>query len=596
MEEKRIVKPWQAGLMLLVGIAVIIVGLLVMKLNNRIVLALDGVIMCLMAWCFGIPYAELQQGIKETVSSMIVAILILLAVGVLVGTWMASGTVPVMIYYGMKVLTPGLFLPVVCILCTLMSTMAGTSWGTLATVGVACMGVAQGLGVPLPAAAGAVCTGAFFGDKVSPLSDSPVITATVCEVPLMEGIRHALISTGPAYLTSLVFYFVYGLRYSGGSVGGEVYEDILSTVSAEFWLSPVLLLPVLVVVVLILMKKPTIPTFIAGIAAGAVMAMLCQGVSLHDILTVMYSGFSADTGSDVVNSMLNRGGFTSMLSTIGLLIAAGIFGAPLRTAGVVDVLLAFVERIAKTSRSMSLGVLILHAVFFTITGAYYVSYPVVGGMVKDLYPEYHLDRKNLMRTMLDTGTGLAPHGVVVDHGFLHRHDAWRFQSGIRAVCADAVAVDRIFCHLRRDRHRHGQGEGGLRYGTDFTALVRYDLHPFGQRTRGTESTARGACAIWRAAIPARSLCRRSAASSLTATSFRARRTRSALRRSWRRRSSSAFPARSTCASSRENRPTCSRSRWRRIIRLSKFCRRSFTPSRARTFRAHTTPRSAIRIF
>lgn len=324
MEEKRIVKPWQAGLMLLVGIAVIIVGLLVMKLNNRIVLALDGVIMCLMAWCFGIPYAELQQGIKETVSSMIVAILILLAVGVLVGTWMASGTVPVMIYYGMKVLTPGLFLPVVCILCTLMSTMAGTSWGTLATVGVACMGVAQGLGVPLPAAAGAVCTGAFFGDKVSPLSDSPVITATVCEVPLMDGIRHALISTGPAYLISLVFYFVYGLRYSGGSVGGEVYEDILSTVSAEFWLSPVLLLPVLVVVVLILMKKPTIPTFIAGIAAGAVMAMLCQGVSLHDILTVMYSGFSADTGSDVVNSMLNRGGFTSMLSTIGLLIAAGL--------------------------------------------------------------------------------------------------------------------------------------------------------------------------------------------------------------------------------------------------------------------------------
>ncbi len=339
MEEKRIVKPWQAGLMLLVG------------------------------------------------------------------TWMASGTVPVMIYYGMKVLTPGLFLPVVCILCTLMSTMAGTSWGTLATVGVACMGVAQGLGVPLPAAAGAVCTGAFFGDKVSPLSDSPVITATVCEVPLMDSIRHALISTGPAYLISLVFYFVYGLRYSGGSVGGE---DILSTVSAEFWLSPVLLLPVLVVVVLILMKKPTIPTFIVGIAAGTVMAMLCQGINLHDILTVMYSGFSADTGSDVVNSMLNRGGFTSMLSTIGLLIAAGIFGAPLRTAGVVDVLLAFVERIAKTSRSMSLGVLILHAVFFTITGAYYVSYPVVGGMVKDLYPEYHLDRKNLMRTMLDTGTGLAP--------------------------------------------------------------------------------------------------------------------------------------------------------------------------------------------
>ena len=393
--------------MLLVGIAVIIAGLLVMKLNNRIVLALDGVIMCLMAWCFGIPYAELQQGIKDTVSSMIVAILILLSVGVLVGVWMASGTVPVMIYYGMKVLTPGLFLPVVCILCTLMSTMAGTSWGTLATVGVACMGVAQGLGVPLPAAAGAVCTGAFFGDKVSPLSDSPVITATVCDVPLLEGIRHALLSTGPAYLISLVFFFIYGLRYAGGTVGGEVYEDILSTVSGSFWLSPVLLIPVVVVVALILLKKPTIPTFVAGIA-GALLAMVCQGMGLKDILTVMYSGYSVDSGSEVVNSMLNRGGFTSMLSTIGLLIAVGIFGAPLRTAGVVDVLLVFVRKIAKTSRSMSLGVLLLHAVFFSITGAYYVSYPVVGGMVKDLYPEYHLDRKNLKRTLLDTGTGLAP--------------------------------------------------------------------------------------------------------------------------------------------------------------------------------------------
>ena len=408
MNEKRIVKPWQAGLMLLVGIAVIIAGLLVMKLNNRIVLALDGVIMCLMAWCFGIPYAELQQGIKDTVSSMIVAILILLSVGVLVGVWMASGTVPVMIYYGMKVLTPGLFLPVVCILCTLMSTMAGTSWGTLATVGVACMGVAQGLGVPLPAAAGAVCTGAFFGDKVSPLSDSPVITATVCDVPLLEGIRHALLSTGPAYLISLVFFFIYGLRYAGGTVGGEVYEDILSTVSGSFWLSPVLLIPVVVVVALILLKKPTIPTFVAGIAAGALLAMVCQGMGLKDILTVMYSGYSVDSGSEVVNSMLNRGGFTSMLSTIGLLIAVGIFGAPLRTAGVVDVLLVFVRKIAKTSRSMALGVLLLHAVIFSITGAYYVSYPVVGGMVKDLYPEYHLDRKNLKRTLLDTGTGLAP--------------------------------------------------------------------------------------------------------------------------------------------------------------------------------------------
>ena len=144
------------------------------------------------------------------------------------------------------------------------------------------------------------------------------------------------------------------------------------------------------------------------IAAGTVLAMICQHASLTQVLTVMYSGYAGDSGSDVVNSMLNRGGFTSMLSTIGLLMAAGIFGAPLRTAGVVDVLLDYVKKIAKNSRTMATGVLILHAVFFSITGAYYVSYPVVGSMVKDLFPEYELDKKNLMRIMLDTGTGLAP--------------------------------------------------------------------------------------------------------------------------------------------------------------------------------------------
>ncbi len=406
--ERKIVKPWQALAMLAVGIAIIIVGLMVMKLNNRIVLAADGVVMCVMAWCFGISYGELQNGIRDTITSMIVAILILLSVGVLVGTWMLSGTVPVMIYYGMKILTPGLFLPIVCVLCTLMSVMAGTSWGTLATVGIACMGVAQGLGVPLPAAAGAVCVGAFFGDKVSPLSDSPVITATVSEVPLMEGIKHALISTGPAYLISLVFFLIYGLRFGDGTVGGEVYDDILTTVSSTFSLNPALLLPVLVVIVLIVMKKPTLPTFVAGIAAGGVLAMVFQGATLTEVMSVMYDGYAGQSGSEVVDSMLNRGGFTSMLSTIGLLMAAGIFGAPLRTAGVVDVLLEFVKKIAKTSRSMALGVLILHTLFFTITGAYYVSYPVVGGMVKDLFPEYGLEKKNLMRIMLDTGTGFAP--------------------------------------------------------------------------------------------------------------------------------------------------------------------------------------------
>lgn len=394
--------------MLVVGVLIIVYGLMGLSVNVRIVLAVDGVVMCLMAVLFGVPYSKLQTGIKDIIASMLIAMLILLAVGVLIGSWMAAGTIPVMVYYGMQVITPALFLPVACILCTLMSTFAGTSWGTLATVGVACMGVASGLGVPMEAAAGAVCVGAFFGDKISPLSDSTVITATVTDTPLMSGIWHALLTTGPAYLISLVFFFIYGSSFQSGVAESAVYDEILTTLAHTFNLSVITLLPLVVVVGLIVWKKPTLPTFVAGIAVAAVLAMILQGMDLKTVLTSLYSGYSGHSGSAFVDKMLNRGGFTSMLSTIGLLMAAGIFGAPLRTAGVADVLLDFVKRLATSPRVMSFSIMCLHALFFLITGAYYVSYPVIGAMTKDMFSEYGLDRKNLMRMMLDTGTGLAP--------------------------------------------------------------------------------------------------------------------------------------------------------------------------------------------
>lgn len=408
--EKKTVTTGQGLLMLAVGIAIIIVGILVLKANNAIVLALDGVVMCVMAVIFGTKYNDLQTGIKEVITSMLVAILILFSVGVLVATWMASGTVPMIIYYGMKIISPSLFLPITCLLCTFMSSCCGTSWGTLATVGIACIGIAQGLGVPLGVAAGAICVGAFFGDKISPLSDSPVITSAVSDVRMIDGIKHTLFrTTGPAWIISMVFFIIYGLQFGdGGTVGGEVYDAIMTTIEADFNLNILMLVPVVLVIVLIVMQKPTIPTFMAGIFTAVILAMVFNGFSLSEILSTMADGYTRASGSDVVDEILHRGGFASMDSTVRLLMAAAMFGAPLRVAGVMDILLDLVKKFAKTSRSMAFGVMILHSVLFCITGAYYVTYPVVGGMVKDLYPGYGLSRKNLMRTLLDTGTGLAP--------------------------------------------------------------------------------------------------------------------------------------------------------------------------------------------
>ncbi len=395
--------------MVVVAIAIIMLGILVVKCNNAITLLTDGVVMCALAVLFGVKYDDIQADIKATISSMIIAILILISVGIMVGTWMISGTVPFMIYYGMKILEPGLFLPIVCILCTVMSSMAGTSWGTVATVGVACMGVAAGLNVPPACTAGAVVVGAIFGDKLSPLSDSTVLTSSISDVPLLTGCKHAMLSTGSAYLVSLAFFVVYGMRFGGdGVVGGENYDLILNTVSGTFNLNPLLLLPPLAVMALIMLKKPTLPTFAAGILVAGVLAIILQGATVSDVARAMYSGYTATSDVPIVDSMLRRGGMSSMLGTVGLLVAAGVFGTPLRTAGIIDILLGVVRNFAKNSRVMVTMVLFLHGGFFCITGAYYVSYPVIGSMVKDMFPAYGLDTKNLMRIMLDTGTGLAP--------------------------------------------------------------------------------------------------------------------------------------------------------------------------------------------
>ena len=199
------------------------------------------------------------------------------------------------------------------------------------------------------------------------------------------------------------------MEFSGGSAAERAtYVEILRTIEKSLNLHPITLLPVFVVIGLIAWKKPTIPTFVAGIAVAAFLGMFLQDVSLKNMMNYMYSGFSIHTDSAFVDKMLNRGGFTSMLSTIGLLMTAAIFGAPLRTAGVADVLLDYVRKFARNSRVMAFCVMCLHTLFFMITGAYYVSYPVVGSMTKDMFPKYGLQRKNLMRMMLDTGTGLAP--------------------------------------------------------------------------------------------------------------------------------------------------------------------------------------------
>ncbi|MEA4987664.1 MAG: Na+/H+ antiporter NhaC family protein [Anaerovorax sp.] len=407
-EEKKRVIPMQALILVLVAVSIIIFGIKVVAAPTAIILLFDGVVIITLSALFGIKYSDMQADIVKCISSMMIPILIVLSVGMLVGAWMLSGTVPIMIYYGMKIISPSIFLAAACIVCTLMSVMAGTSWGTISTVGVAFMGISAGLNIPLEYTAGAIVVGAIFGDKLSPLSDSTVLAAAVSDIEIFDGVKHTLKSTGPAYLISLIIFIILGMRFKEGFVGGEDYDLIISTLNTNFNLNPILLLPPILVFGLILMKKPTLPVFTVGILAGSILALIFQGVSVTDVALALNKGYTNSCGIEVVDKMLQRGGLSSMLSTVALLIASGVFGAPLRTAGVIDIMMDKITDVAKSPKSMATGILGLHGIFFVITGSYYVTYSVIGPMVKDLFTRYGLSRKNLARILLDTGTGLAP--------------------------------------------------------------------------------------------------------------------------------------------------------------------------------------------
>lgn len=400
-------KPWQSALILLTAAGVIPIGVFCLHADTAVLLLADSALCCVLLVLFGGSYRRVEEEIARSVGNMAVPVVRLLAVGLMIGVWMACGTVPYLIYCGMRFLSPGLFLPAVCLLCTAVSTLAGTSWGTVATVGVACMSIAGGLGLPANLAAGAVVTGALFGDKVSPLSDSTALTASLSGTPLMEGIRHALRSTGPAYLVSLVFFLISGLRFRAGTVGGEGYTLILSTLRARFYLHPILLLPPALLFLLILLKKPTIPAFAAGIASGCVLAVLLQGVSPSALASYMAAGFKTELEQPVLAQMLHRGGVSSMLPTVGLLLSACVFGAPIRASGAMELLLGAIRRRARSAGALANGVLLLHGLFFTVTGSYYVSAPVVASMTAELFPACGLSPKNLMRILQDTGAGLS---------------------------------------------------------------------------------------------------------------------------------------------------------------------------------------------
>ena len=390
---------------------------------NQVALSLAAAVAALIAIYNGERWSNILEAIVQGISTAMGAILILFAIGALIGTWSMSGTVPAMIYYGVQLLSPAVFYPTACLICALVSVSVGSSWTTAGTIGIGLMGVAQGLGLSPEITAGAVISGAYFGDKMSPLSDTTNLAPAVAGVELFTHIRHMTYTTGPSFLIALAGFSAISLLGSGPD-GELAVGDLTEVLAANFNLGLLTLLPLLVVLGLALARFHALPVILFGALLGAVFAVLLQpelvaayggaqdiGRGLAMIKGAwmsLFDGYVAQTGNEVIDSLLSRGGMSSVLTTVWLVISALTLGAVLEHARMLERIIQGVIRAARSTGSLITAVIATSIGTNIVTGDQYIAIVLPGRMFRAEFRRRRLKARNLSRTIEDAGTLTSP--------------------------------------------------------------------------------------------------------------------------------------------------------------------------------------------
>lgn len=356
----------------------------------------------------GYKWDDIQDGIIDGIKMSMQAILILMIVGMLIGVWILAGVVPTMIYYGLKILSPGIFLVATCLICCIVSLATGSSWTTAGTVGVALMGVGMGLGMPLPMVAGAIISGAYFGDKMSPLSDTTNLAPAMAGSDLFDHVKHMIYTTGPSLIIALILYGILGARYAGKELDVAQINQLLDGLAGQFAINPLLFIPPIIVILMVVFKVPAIPGLIGGVVLGGIFAVIFQGAGMSAIIEASHYGFVSETGIVEIDDLLSRGGLDSMMWTVSLIMIAMSFGGVLERTGMLNALLEKVLRVVNSTGSLVLAT-VLSCFFINLTsGDQYMSLVVPGRMFKNAYAERGLHPKNLSRVLEDAGTLSSP--------------------------------------------------------------------------------------------------------------------------------------------------------------------------------------------
>ncbi|MDA1094495.1 MAG: Na+/H+ antiporter NhaC [Acidobacteria bacterium] len=367
----------------------------------------------------GHSWPAIERGIVQGISLSMGALLILLAVGSLIGTWILAGTVPTMIYYGLWLLAPSIFYAAACLICALVSLATGSSWTTAGTIGIALIGIATAQGLHLGVAAGAIISGAYFGDKMSPLSDTTNLAPAVAGTDLFSHINHMVWTTAPSFLVALVLFGVAGFVVPTPGATDDL-AVILAALEREFVIGPHMLMPVALVVTLVARRMPAFPALLIGALSGAVWATLFQSEAVVTFVgdpelsrpvalikgcwVALFDGFVLDSGTVALDVLLSRGGMSSMLSTVWLILSAMMFGAVMETTGLLEAIASRILRSVHSTGSLITATLLTAAGTNVLASDQYISIILPGRMFRAEYRRRGLDPKNLSRALEDAGT------------------------------------------------------------------------------------------------------------------------------------------------------------------------------------------------
>ena len=406
---KKEAKLYHALITVVLMIIIMFTAIVKFGAEPQIPLVFGCLIAGLVSLWIGYSWEEILEGMIAGITNSLEAVLILMLIGMLVGSWIACGTVPTMIYFGLKIVSPKIFLPATMLISLLVAFAIG-SWGTVGTIGLAFMGIGIALNIPSPLVAGAVISGAYMGEIASPLSDATNLTAAVVGEDVFKIVKRVLTAGIFVAVIAVILYAVVGMKYAGGNAL-EIQANIqplLENISAQFKITPIALVPMIIMIVCILLKLPAIAAMLIGSIVGMIEAVILQGAGIGDVLSYAFSGYVSQSGNEMIDNLLTAGGMEEMLNSISIIIIAMSFGGIMQHTRQMEALVKPIVSRSKSEGSLGLITVLTGIGMNIILPDQYLGISMPGQMYSEEYEKRGISKDRLATTLLGGGAVTSP--------------------------------------------------------------------------------------------------------------------------------------------------------------------------------------------